>query len=139
MGPQDIVDTLATLTKAVARVEGRVEELAATAEAAADRAGNAAERAAGSAEGVTSTARAALAKIASLQAEVRTVDRAARALDEARARLVEVPVPGWKWHLVKNPGHAGAASPDRGRSETEKWRKHWVFPCPSVSGFAHFP
>src|SRR4051794_37200902 len=42
-------------------------------------------------------------------------------------------------HLVKNPGHAGAASPDRGRSETEKWRKHWVFPCPSVSGFAHFP
>src|SRR4051794_29374383 len=42
-------------------------------------------------------------------------------------------------HLVKNPGHAGAASPDRGRSETEEWRKRWVFPCPSLSGFARFP
>ena len=42
-------------------------------------------------------------------------------------------------HLVKNPGHAGAASSDRGRSETEEWRKHWVLPCPSLSGFAHFP
>src|SRR3954453_7612258 len=30
-------------------------------------------------------------------------------------------------HLVKNPGHAGAASPDRGHSETEEWRKRWVF------------
>lgn len=42
-------------------------------------------------------------------------------------------------HLVKNPGHAGAASPDLGHSETEEWRKRWVFPCPSLSGFAHFP
>src|SRR3954467_13325291 len=66
------------------------------------------------------------------------------ALDEAvRSRLLAVSAATidrlLRRHLVKNPGHAGAASPDRGRSETEKWRKHWVFPCPSVSGFAHFP
>ncbi|MFL5335327.1 MAG: hypothetical protein ACJ8H8_19575, partial [Geminicoccaceae bacterium] len=42
-------------------------------------------------------------------------------------------------HLVRNPGHAGAASPARGRSETEEWRKRWVFPCPFLSGSVHFP
>src|SRR5690349_9911820 len=97
MDAQAIVDTLAALAKAMARVEGRVEELAATTEAAADRAESAAERAVGSVESVTGTARAALAKVVSLQAEAQAVDRAARMLDEAQTRLAEVPVPAWKW------------------------------------------
>ena len=128
MGPQEIVDTLAALTKAVARVEGRVEELADAAEAAADRAEKAATRAADTADGITGAARAALTKVTSLQAEVQTVDRATRALDAARDRLVEVPVPGVE--VADRLGRGGRRAGDRIEAAVWPALGPWLTPSP---------
>jgi hypothetical protein len=127
---QTVVDTLAALSRAIARMEEAQAAAVAAVEAAATRAEAAAERAATSADAVTGTARAALTGRASLQAEVQTIDRAARALDAAQGRLAEVPVPAWRWLL----GSAAAGAVLAVALEAAAWPAlaPWLTPAPVI-------